>query len=215
MHIFRHLAQLFLDGRQPACVRFVQSDEKSAVQYAHADLISGSLSKFSSLQLRIDIKIGTKLSPNSVKVYSTLGGTTGKTVLLIKPSFSNSRSCFVRVAYALSFMNKGYGSKDVVEQCVKLEEACIEYDVFYLTGIYGKGKSRQGVENTLKIFNQLRLAIIGASMLTVYPSSKLYQEIENGIWEKESEREKLEELRQLIEDTIKSITGRDWILSIL
>ena len=52
-------------------------------------------------------------------------------------------------------------------------------------------------------------------MLTVYPSSKLYQEIENGIWEKESEREKLEELRQLIEDTIKSITGRDWILSIL
>ena len=67
-------------------------------------------------------------------------------------------------------MNKGYGSKDVVEQCVKLEEACIEYDVFYLTGIYGKGKSKQGVENTLKIFNQLRPAIIGASMLTVYPS---------------------------------------------
>ena len=29
LHIFRHLAQIFLDGRQPACVKFVQSDEKS------------------------------------------------------------------------------------------------------------------------------------------------------------------------------------------
>ena len=29
LHIFRHIAQKLLDGRQPACVVFVQSDEKS------------------------------------------------------------------------------------------------------------------------------------------------------------------------------------------
>jgi hypothetical protein len=29
LHIFRHLAQLSLDRRQPACAQFVQSDEKS------------------------------------------------------------------------------------------------------------------------------------------------------------------------------------------
>ena len=29
LHIFRHLAQISLDGRQPACAQFVQSAEKS------------------------------------------------------------------------------------------------------------------------------------------------------------------------------------------
>ena len=68
---------------------------------------------------------------------------------------------------ALKFMRKGYTSADISEQCRKLDEAGIEYNFFYLTGIYGKGKSRQGVENTLKIFNALNPKIIGASMLTV------------------------------------------------
>ena len=29
VHIFRHIAQIVLDRRQPACVKFMQSDEKS------------------------------------------------------------------------------------------------------------------------------------------------------------------------------------------
>ena len=100
---------------------------------------------------------------------------------------------------ALSFMNKGYKAKDIREQCAKLDEADIEYDIFYLAGIYGKGKSEKGIRNTLNIFNQLQPKIIGASMLTVYPSSELYGEIRRGIWEEEGEKEKLEELKLLIE----------------
>ena len=100
---------------------------------------------------------------------------------------------------ALSFMNKGYMSNYILMQCKKLEEANIDYNIFYLTGIYGNGKSKVGVENTIKIFNQLQPKIIGASMLTVFETSQLFQEIQSGNWQEESEIEKLKELRLLIE----------------
>lgn len=99
---------------------------------------------------------------------------------------------------ALAFMNKGYTSKDILEQCGKLDEANIEYNFFYLTGIYGAGKSEVGVKRTAEIFNRLNPKIIGASMLTVYENSLLYGEIVKGNWREESEKEKLSELRQLI-----------------
>lgn len=101
--------------------------------------------------------------------------------------------------FALHFMNKGYSSIDIIQQCKKLEEANIDYNIFYLAGIYGKGHSNQGVENTIKIFNQLHPKIIGASMMTVFSNSQLYHEIQLGNWQEESEREKLKELKILID----------------
>lgn len=100
---------------------------------------------------------------------------------------------------ALHFMHKGYSSADILEQCQKLDEAGLDYNFFYLAGIYGKDNSIQGVENTLKIFNRLNPKIIGTSMLTVYPESKLYEEIKNGNWAEESETEKYRELKELIQ----------------
>lgn len=100
---------------------------------------------------------------------------------------------------ALVFMNKGYSSADILEQCRKLDSAGLEYNFFYLTGICGKGKSKQGVANTLKIFNQLNPKIVGASMLTIYPTSELCREIQNGNWTEESETEKYEELKMLVQ----------------
>ena len=99
---------------------------------------------------------------------------------------------------ALSFMNKGCTSADIIEQCHKLDEANIEYDIFYLTGIYGKGGIAEGVSKTLKIFNQINPKLIGASMLTVYPTSELYSEIQNGSWTEEDEIEKYEEMKLLV-----------------
>ena len=99
---------------------------------------------------------------------------------------------------ALTFMHKGYTSADILEQCLKLDKAGIEYNFFYLTGICGEGKSKQGVENTLKVFNELNPKIIGASMLTIYPASELYTEIQKGNWVEESETEKYGELKMLI-----------------
>lgn len=50
------------------------------------------------------------------------------------------------------------------------------------------------------IFNQLHPFLIGPNILTIYPESKLYQEIQNKKWEEEGELEKYRELRVLVEN---------------
>ena len=98
----------------------------------------------------------------------------------------------------LAFMNKGFQSKDTIEQCKKLEAANISYNFFYLTGISGAGRAEIGAKETAKVFNQLHPRIIESSMLTIYKNSELYEEIQKGNWREESEIEKLIELKILI-----------------
>lgn len=100
---------------------------------------------------------------------------------------------------ALAFMRKGYTSADILAQCRRLDEAGIEYNVFYLTGICGKGNGERGVGNTLSVLNRLSPRIVGASMLTVYPSSELYAEIQRRNWTESGETEKYAELKMLIQ----------------
>lgn len=101
---------------------------------------------------------------------------------------------------ALTFMRKGYTSQDILTQCKRLEQAGIEYGFFYLTSISGKGKGEVGAKASANIFNQLHPFLIGPNMLTIYPESELYQEIQNGNWEEEGELEKYRELRALVEN---------------
>ena len=101
---------------------------------------------------------------------------------------------------ALSFMQKGYTSQDILTQCKRLEKAGIEYGFFYLTSISGKGKGEAGAKASADIFNQLHPFLVGPNMLTIYPESELYQEIQNGNWEEEGELEKYRELRVLVEN---------------
>ena len=101
---------------------------------------------------------------------------------------------------ALAFMRKGYTSRDILVQCKRLEQAGIEYGFFYLTSISGKGRGETGAKASTEVFNQLHPFLIGPNMLTIYPESDLYQEIQNGNWEEEDELEKYRELRVLVEN---------------
>lgn len=101
---------------------------------------------------------------------------------------------------ALAFMHKGYTSDDILTQCKRLEQAGIEYGFFYLTSISGKGHGEAGAKASAQIFNQLHPFLVGPNMLTIYPESELYQEIQNGNWEEEGELEKYRELRTLVEN---------------
>ena len=100
---------------------------------------------------------------------------------------------------ALAFMHKGFGTKEIIRECQRLDEVGMEYSFFYLAGIYGAGKSKLGAKNTAEVFNQLHPKIIVSSMLTVYPAAELYQEIQVGNWQEETEFEKLLELKILIQ----------------
>lgn len=98
---------------------------------------------------------------------------------------------------ALTFMRKGYLAQDVLTQCQRLDAAGIHYNFFYLTGISGAGRGETGALATAELCDQLHPQIIGASMLTVYPNSALYQDIQAGLWQEESEHEKYRELQTL------------------
>ena len=56
-----------------------------------------------------------------------------------------------------------------------------------------------GAEATARVCNQLHPQIIGASMLTIYPDSELYAEMQKGNWQEETEIEKYKELKTLVE----------------
>lgn len=99
----------------------------------------------------------------------------------------------------LDFMNKGYEAKESISQTKRLDQAKISYHFFYLTGLAGAGHGVESALASAAIFNQTNPQIIGSSMLTIYPESELYQEIQNGNWQEQGELEKLEELKILIE----------------
>lgn len=100
---------------------------------------------------------------------------------------------------ALRFMNKGYLSSDIVEQCRRLDKAGISYYFFYLTSISGAGRGEIGARLTADICNQIHPKLVGANMLTIYPDSELFAEIKRGAWVEESEIEKYKEVRVLVD----------------
>ncbi len=101
---------------------------------------------------------------------------------------------------ALGFMNKGYASADIIRQCQRLDAAGIHYNFFYLVSISGAGRGELGARLTAEVCNQLHPTLIGANMLTIYPDSELFAEIQRGNWQEESELEKYREMRTLIEN---------------
>lgn len=99
---------------------------------------------------------------------------------------------------SLTFMDKGYAPEDILTQCRRLDRAGIGYSFFYLTGIAGAGQGARSARASAEVFNQLHPRLIGSSMLTVYPDSRLYREIQAGNWREAGEVEKYEELKALI-----------------
>lgn len=100
---------------------------------------------------------------------------------------------------ALAFMRKGYPAREIAEQSKRLDGAGISYNFFYLAGISGSGRGAEGASASAALFNQTHPKLIGSSMLTVFPESELYREIQRGNWAEESELEKLEEVMTLIQ----------------
>lgn len=98
----------------------------------------------------------------------------------------------------LEYMRKGYKAQDTIEQCLKLQDAGIEYNFTYLNGLAGKGNGLRNALESAKVFSQLRPFAISIVSLTVFSEADLYQEVLSGIYSESSERERLEEMKILI-----------------
>jgi len=75
----------------------------------------------------------------------------------------------------------------------------IRYNVFYLNGLGGKGAGEASAIATADVLNQLHPCIINIVSLTIFPESRLYQEVLDGTYIEEPEIERLVETRTLID----------------
>lgn len=99
----------------------------------------------------------------------------------------------------LERMNKGYRASDILTQLSKLDEAGIRYNLFYLNGLGGKGTGVDNAIVTAEMVNKLHPCIINIVSLTIFPESRLYQEMLDGTYKEEPEIERLIETRTLVE----------------
>ena len=100
---------------------------------------------------------------------------------------------------ALAFMHKGHTAADIVEQCARLDDAGISYDLFYLAGIAGAGRHEENVRATVEVFGKTSPKRIMIHTLTLFPGSPLKEDVESGAFTPSSETDILRELRLLAE----------------
>lgn len=100
----------------------------------------------------------------------------------------------------LALANKGYTSKDILEQCRKLDEAGIEYYFVYMTGLAGQGNGYRNAVNSAKVFSQLNPYFISIDSLTLFPDTTLYKLANEGKFVPAGEKERLTEMQTFIEN---------------
>ncbi|MGN1022888.1 MAG: radical SAM protein, partial [Lachnospiraceae bacterium] len=106
----------------------------------------------------------------------------------------------------LSFVNKGYTSKDILDAGQKLDEAGMTYRMIYLGGLAGKGKLKESARKSADLFNRIHPYYMMLTNVAVLPGTKLYEQMQRGEWTEPSERERIEEIRTLIANLSIPIT---------
>lgn len=99
---------------------------------------------------------------------------------------------------ALAFMDKGHTAADELEQCRRLDAAGIRYSFFYLTGIAGAGRGEEAARASAEVFSRLRPVRIGVLSMTLFPASRLAEDVRAGRFQMASEGELLREIRTLV-----------------
>lgn len=99
---------------------------------------------------------------------------------------------------ALQFVNKGYSSTDILTGCKRLEKAGVDYRLIFLGGLAGKGKCEESALKTAELLNQLHPYIMYLNSVSVLPGTKLYEDVQNGIFQKAEEGELVREFITLL-----------------
>ena len=98
---------------------------------------------------------------------------------------------------SLAFMDKGHTAADIVEQCRRLDDAGIGYYFFYLSGMAGRGRCVEAARASAETFNQTHPRIVGVLSMTLFPDSRLADDVRKGRFVPAGELERLEETREL------------------
>ncbi len=106
----------------------------------------------------------------------------------------------------LRAVNKGYTSADILAACGKADQAGITYRMIYLGGLAGRGKLVASARKSAAIINQINPYYMILTNVAILPGTPLYEEREQGLFQEATEKERLEEIRALIEDLTIPIT---------
>ena len=98
----------------------------------------------------------------------------------------------------LKRINKGYTAAQAREQLEIIDASGLPYVVNFLNGACGHGYGLTNAQRTAALYDGLHMTMVNTSMLTVVPDTPLYRAIEKGLYTESTEKEKLEEIHELV-----------------
>jgi len=102
--------------------------------------------------------------------------------------------------WTLKMIKKGYQSKDILEQCEKLDKAGMDYWLTFLNGVAGATHTEEHAINSAKIFSQANPTVVGTGGLVLFEGTALRALYERGKFQPLTERGLMEELKLFIEN---------------
>lgn len=102
--------------------------------------------------------------------------------------------------HILDVMKKGYHADEIVRECKKMDEASMAYILNFLGGLGGHNYGLSHAVESAKVINQLHPTMVYASELTLFPDTPLSRQKEAGTFTEATEVERLEEMKEFIND---------------
>jgi len=100
----------------------------------------------------------------------------------------------------LALINKGYTKAQEIEAGRKVKEAGIELSVYYMPGVGGKDLSDDNATETADVVNKTNPDFVRIRTFVSKPGTELYENIESGVMRECTDKEKLSELKKMIEN---------------
>lgn len=100
----------------------------------------------------------------------------------------------------LARLEKGHTAADILAQYPRLEAAGIEYSVFYLCGMAGRGKCVESGLASAEVYSRLHPTTITMTTLTPFEGTRLRDEVLDGSFELATETEVMLEAAAFLEN---------------
>jgi radical SAM superfamily enzyme YgiQ (UPF0313 family) len=117
----------------------------------------------------------------------------------------------------LKLICKGVKAHEHVSSGRKVIEAGFELSEYFMPGIGGRQFTSQNASETAKVLNAINPSFIRIRTTSPVPGTELFNMKEKGLWEPLSEKEKVEELRDMIDalEDIDSYIQSDHIMNLI
>jgi radical SAM superfamily enzyme YgiQ (UPF0313 family) len=117
----------------------------------------------------------------------------------------------------LKLIRKGVKGSEHIISGQKVVEAGIELSEYFMPGLGGKKFTSENALETAKVLNAVNPSFIRIRTTTPVPGTDLYKMMESGEWQPLTEKEKVEELKAMIEglEGINSYIQSDHIMNLI